>query len=232
MQPTPWTLPSASPTVSRGRAAPRPGGCAGRFTHPRRSREIEATRSCCASVVMVQAAEDGMRNHIVAHDQIRGASRAIEGVGASLADALVGPARVGNRRGTGRGRAEDGPPRRRRGDRDTPVALSRSSARSATGALGAITGVRITRTPAPLATSSKTVPNLASLSRRRNLDLDQMASAGEVAEPATLRWEPWSQRRRGGASIRAASRRRRSGTGTKGREPRRGRTTRCLRPGS
>ena len=43
---------------------------------------------------MVQAAEDGTRNHIVAHDQIRGASRAIEGVGASLADALVGPARV------------------------------------------------------------------------------------------------------------------------------------------
>ncbi len=41
---------------------------------------------------MVQAAQDGTRDHTVGHD--RSVSRAIECVGAVLADALVGPAHV------------------------------------------------------------------------------------------------------------------------------------------
>jgi hypothetical protein len=43
---------------------------------------------------MVQAAEDGTRDHTVGHDRLRSVSRAIESVGTVLADALVGPARV------------------------------------------------------------------------------------------------------------------------------------------
>ena len=50
--------------------------------------------SCGDPVVVVQAAEDRVGGYAVGRDRFRRASRAIEGGGAALADALVGPTSV------------------------------------------------------------------------------------------------------------------------------------------